>query len=257
MRESAIAIRVLGVGAATLLLAGASWTHAQGPGTLRGLVVDTTGAAVRDADVGIASLRRLARTDDSGRFVFSRLPVGLVEVTVRRMSYLPAKAKADVGAAGNDSLRIVMSLNVAMLETMNVTAGEMRRREQIEDFHRRRIRGIGNYITRDEIDARASGTPSDMLRNTPGIRFVKVPSGRGVRFPTTSLSRRDCAPMIWIDGQRAAGLEIDDITLTDIEGIEIYNGPSTTPFQFSQVTGSATCGTIVVWSRPPTPRKRP
>jgi hypothetical protein len=95
-----------------------------------------------------------------------------------------------------------------------------------------------------------------MLRNTAGLRFVRVSSGRGVRFPTTSMSRRDCAPLIWIDGQKAPSMEIDDISLTDIEGIELYHGPSTTPFQFSTGSSNA-CGTIAVWSRPPTPRRQP
>ena len=113
-------------------------------------------------------------------------------------------------------------------------------------------RGVGQYVTRDEIEKRWGGTPSDLLRNTPGIRFVRTSRGKGIRFPTTSINRReDCMPMIWLDGQKAPGMEIDDITLGDIEGIELYNGPSTTPMQFSQMQGSNNCGTIVVWSRPP------
>jgi hypothetical protein len=56
--------------------------------------------------------------------------------------------------------------------------------------------------------------------------------------------------MIWIDGQRAPGMEIDEIPLNDIEGIELYNGPSTTPAEFWQANGSQ-CGTIVVWTRLP------
>jgi len=56
--------------------------------------------------------------------------------------------------------------------------------------------------------------------------------------------------MMWIDGQRAPGMEIDEIPLTDIEGIELYNGASTTPAEFSQ-TNSTQCGTIVIWTRLP------
>ena len=223
--------------------------------TLRGVVIDTAGAPIPNADVGIASLRRLTRTDDSGRFVLADIRAGTLQISVRRLSYEPRKIDHAVKADG-EPLRVTLKANVTLLEGVYVTAGEMRRREQVEDFYRRLTRGIGTYVTRDDIEGRASGTPSDMLRTVPGIRFVKVPSGRGVRFPTTSMARRDCAPMIWIDGQRAPGLEIDDVTLTDIEGIELYNVPSTTPFQFTQGAGGMTCGTIVIWSRPPT-RRRP
>ena len=223
--------------------------------TVRGVVVDTAGAPIASADVGIASLRRLTRTDDSGRFVLADVKAGAMQISVRRLSYEPRKID-HVAKANGEPMRVILLPNVTLLEGVYVTAGEMRRREQVEEFYRRLTRGLGTYVTRDDIEGRSSGSPSDMLRTVPGIRFVKVASGRGIRFPTTSLSRRDCAPMIWIDGQKAAGLEIDDVTLTDIEGIEIYNGPSTTPFQFSQGAGMVTCGTVVIWSRPPTRRKQ-
>jgi hypothetical protein len=57
-----------------------------------------------------------------------------------------------------------------------------------------------------------------------------------------------CNPLIWVDGQQAPGLEIDDILASDIHAIEVYRGPSTTPAQFV-MNGSAPCGTIVVWTR--------
>jgi hypothetical protein len=57
--------------------------------------------------------------------------------------------------------------------------------------------------------------------------------------------------LIWVDGQKAPGLEIDDIPLRDVEGIEVYNGPATTPMQFTAGHSMTQCGTIVIWSRPP------
>lgn len=38
---------------------------------------------------------------------------------------------------------------------------------------------------------------------------------------------------------------------SDIEGVELYNGPFTTPMQFSQYSSSSTCGTIVIWTGVP------
>lgn len=223
--------------------------------TLHGIVVDSAGTPIRQVDVGVVALKRLTRTDDAGRFTLARLPLGVIEVSIRRLSYEPQKNSYTI-AESNDTVRVVLAANVRLLDGVYVTAAELRRREQVEDFYRRMTRGVGTYLTRDDIEGRMSGTPSDLLRTIPGLRLVRTRSGTGVRFPTTSLSRRDCAPMIWIDGQRAPGLEIDEVTLTDIEGIEIYNGPSTTPVQFSQGVGHVSCGTIVVWSRPPTPRSR-
>jgi hypothetical protein len=227
-------------------------------GTLRGTVRDSTGAPIADADVGIVALRRLTRTDEQGRFVFLKVPPGNTELSVRRLSYEPRTVNVIVTAGPGDSLFFVtLFAHPAFLNAVNVTKGEIRQREMIEDYYRRVTRGVGQYVTRGEIEKRWGGTPSDLLRSTPGIRMVRVSSGKGVRFPTTSIGRRDCAPMIWIDGQRAPGMEIDDISLGDIEGIELYSGPSTTPMQFSQAQGANNCGTIVIWSRPPQYQKRP
>lgn len=237
---------------AGLMAFGGTSARAQ-QGTLRGTVTDSTGAPIANADIGIVALRRLTRTDDKGQFELAKLPPGDIELGVRRLSFEPRTIRVVIGAARVDSLLIVLIAHAAVLDAMNVNAGEVRRREMVEDFYRRRTRGGGGqFITRDQIEKRWGGAPSDLLRSTPGIRFVRVAGGgKGVRFPNTSIARRDCAPMIWIDGQKAPGMEIDDITLHDIEGVELYHGPSTTPLQFSQSQSSNTCGTIVIWSRPP------
>jgi hypothetical protein len=221
-------------------------------GTLRGVVRDSAGAPIADADIGIVAQRRLAKSDDQGRFTFSRLPAGVTEISFRRLGFEPHKVSVTIGPAALDSVVVTLKHNVALLAAVNVNKGEVRQREMIEDYYRRVVRGVGQYITREQIEQRWGGTPSDVLRNTPGIRFVRTQTGgKGVRFPGTSIAARDCMPMIWIDGQRAPGMEIDDVTLGDIEGIEVYNGPSTTPMQFSQSQSANTCGTIVIWSRPP------
>lgn len=230
--------------------------HAQ-KGALRGLVTDSAGTPIRDADVGIAALRMLTRTDDRGRFSFNKVPVGEQQVSVRRLSYEPRIVHVVIAEATVDSVKVVLTMHAALLAAVDVTAGEWRRREMIEEFYRRRVKGIGQYVTRDDIDKRWGGLASDLLRDKPGVRFVKMSGGGNtVRFPGTSIRNRDCPPAIWLDGQKAPGMEIDDVPLHDIEGIEIYNGPATTPTQFSQSQNANTCGTIVVWSRPPPPSFR-
>ena len=225
--------------------------------TLRGVVRDSAGASVPEADVGVAALRKLVRTDDKGAFTLTKLPIGPTEISVRRLGFEPIKVTVNVGT-DPDTLVVTLRHNAALLSAVNVSKGEVRQREMIEDYYRRVVRGVGQYVTREQIEKRWGGTPSDVLRNVPGIRFIKTANGgRGARFPGTSINMRDCAPMIWIDGQKAPGMEVDDITLGDIEGIEIYSGPSTTPMQFSQSQSSNNCGTIVIWSRPPQYQRSP
>ena len=218
--------------------------------TIHGRVTDSAGVAIRDADVGIIALHRLLRTDDSGRFVIPQLPRGAHEITIRRLGYRPRRLLVDADTL-RDTLRVRLRAEAFVLEGVAINARETRLRHGIEEFYRRRVKGVGTYWTRDDIENYNTQRTSDVLRTAPGIRLVRVASGMGVRFNTTSIVRRDCMPMIWLDGQRAPGLEVDDILARDIEGIELYSGPSTTPMQFSQYSSSSTCGTIAIWTRIP------
>jgi hypothetical protein len=220
-------------------------------GRVQGLVTDSAGRPLGSADVSISARRLLTRTDDQGRFSFGNLDPGEVEIGVRRLGFEPAKVFLMVTVVAIDSVTVKLVAQAYELEGVDVSAGAKRRREGIEDFYRRRVRGMGVYFTRADIISRNASRPSDMVRSTPGVQLVRTRSGQGIRFMTSQGQRRECIPVIWVDGQRANGLELDDIPIHDIEGIELYQGPSTTPMQFSQATSVATCGTIVVWSRPP------
>jgi hypothetical protein len=232
--------------AVALAVAGGRTAPAQ-HSVLRGVVKDSTSAPIEGADVGVVAIHRLTRTDAKGRFSIDSVRPGVVEVSVRRLGYKPQTLKVTVSADVAYSYEITLDGQPAQIDGMSVT--EKRRRLGIEEFYQRRTRGLGTFFTRDDLMARHAQTPSDMLRSTPGVRFVRVPSGNGIRFNNTS-NIRQCMPMLWIDAQPAPGMELDDIPVNDIEGIELYQSLSTTPGQFWR--GNTTpCGTIVVWSRNP------
>ena len=217
-------------------------------GSLRGIVRDFSGRPLEEVVVLVDSLDRVARTDRTGRFYLDRLPKGEIALSLRRLGFEPRSVNVFVTAVGVNEVFVTMQPVRVVMPT--VSAIEERRRQGIDEFHQRRQRGLGTYITRAEILERNARVPSDMLRTVPGIRFVRARSGSGIRFVSSAIIRRDCLPMMWIDGTRAPEMEIDDIPVSDIEGIELYQGPSTTPMQFSPGPVT-TCGTIVVWTRQP------
>ncbi len=221
--------------------------------SLAGVVRDSTGAPVPDADVMIASSRALARTDSAGRFVLWKLGAGEMQVSVRRMGYVPRSFDVALHRDAQDTVTIILAMNAAEVPGMVISAQDMRRRLAIEDFYRRRTVGTsGHYVTREEIEARHASRLSDALRDIPGIQFVRSNMSGSVfiRFDNASVYRRDCLPQYWIDGQRVPNAQIDDFPARDIEGVEVYSGPAGTPMQFSQ-GALTTCGTIVIWSRVP------
>jgi CarboxypepD_reg-like domain/TonB-dependent Receptor Plug Domain len=221
-------------------------------GTLRGVVIDSAGRApVSFADIGIVALHLITRADSLGRFTLKPVPKGQVELSARRVGYEPQRQTILLTGGSADSVLVVMVPQPEVLSTVAVSEGERRRRQMVEGFYARRARGIGSYITREDLETRHARVPTDAL-NMPGISLVHTRYGTSVRFVGTSSVRRDCAPLLWIDGQRAPNMELDDIPVNDIEGIELYHGPSTTPAQFWQGNMSnSACGTIVVWSRVP------
>jgi hypothetical protein len=247
MRAFAAAPSKVGIRCLIALVLASQVVRAQ-EGTLRGVVADSTGAPIVNADVGIVSLHKLTHTDERGRFSFEKIPVGAVDVSIRRLGYTPQTIHATVSNTLEFSFNVTLVAQPAMLDPLDVSA--KRRYVAIEGFHQRRVQGIGSYVTRDEIMSRNANQLSDVLRMTSGVQIVRTRSGAGLRFSSATGGRRDCPPTMWIDGQRAPGIEIDELPINDIEGIELYRGASTTPPQFWYGAGPS-CGTVVVWTRTP------
>ena len=131
---SSIAIRCV----IALMLAFPEAMFAQ-EGALRGVVADSAGAPIVGADVGIATLHKLTRTDDRGRFSFEKIPVGAVEVSVRRLGYEPQKVQATVSNTLEMSFNVTLVAHPAMLDPLDVST--KRRHVAIEGFHQRRMQG--------------------------------------------------------------------------------------------------------------------
>ena len=219
-------------------------------GSVVGTVVDSAGKPLGGVTINVAVLRIQTVSDDSGNFVIAHLPLGPLELSMRRLGF--ERQRVAVSISGKvDSVIVRMVRQTLALTEVSVKA--QRQRENIEAFYERARRGTGTYVTRADILARRPLSTTDMFRTVPGIRVLRMRGIDGIRFNTSSSMRRDCAPMIWLDGQRAPGMELGEIPATDVEGVELYNGPSTTPMQFSHGPAGSACGVVVVWTRPPPP----
>lgn len=111
-------------------------------------------------------------------------------------------------------------------------------------FYRRRADGQGWFMTRSEL-AR-SRTLSDALRIVPGVN-VEGQGGGAVLL--SNRSGRRCLLAVFADGLYTTILNVDELTLEDVEAVEVYRGPSEVPVEFVAPRFSGTCGALVVWSR--------
>ena len=84
--------------------------------------------------------------------------------------------------------------------------------------------------------------------------LVQILTHRGrqeIRFRGAGVGSmfRDCPPQYWLDGIPLQSGSAEEFSPDNVEAIELYAGPATTPARFN--TRGPTCGTVVVWSRLP------
>ena len=94
-----------------------------------------------------------------------------------------------------------------------------------------------------------------------------LPAATGVQITATRFIRNairfrgnggSCWPLVWLDGAPlpTAEFDLDFLSPSSIEGIEVYSGISQIPPQFMGSRGLGSCGVIVVWSREGERRKK-
>ena len=214
---------------------------------LVGLVRDAGGGGLEGAAVEIPGAA--ARTDARGSFRLWTSDLDTLTITIRRLGYAVVSAQLQSRNRQWDTVVVEMEKLPQHLATAEVKATVATRRNGLRDFEDRRAKGHGQFYTRQQIQARNTLRTSEVLRDARGVRVVKLQrGGSGVRFAAFANTKGNCTPTLWLDGQRARGMEVDDVNATDIEAIELYENWTSTPAQFSEGT-ALPCGTIVIWTR--------
>ena len=218
---------------------------------LVGLVRDSTGSPIEGATIDIPG--GTARTDAKGAFQMWTGDIDTMTIVIRRFGYTPLTAQITARGQQWDTVVVEMDRYAQLLSTIKVKDAAVRRANGLREFESRRARGMGVFVTREELAERNVFRPSDVLRTKRGVHIVKIANGfYGVRFAAHGGMRANCAPDIWLDGQPVRGMEIDDLSATDLAGLELYENFASVPMEFSPRSGSrAYCGTIVAWTREP------
>jgi hypothetical protein len=198
-----------------------------------------------------------------GRFRASRVPItwGSNQIQVSRLSYLNETSELWI-ADPNETIDLSVTLHPEPIEVGGVVVeGDRRQRlfeRRMRPFYERRERGSGDFFTRSEIEERGPVEFTDLLRRVPGVVLTQNNFSVQIRFSRAMRSLgggTGCSsPLIFLDGALIGGagdyVNLDNLVRPDeVEGIEVYKGPSQIPPQFN-MTGSA-CGVIVIWTRQP------
>ncbi|MEO8449643.1 MAG: hypothetical protein ABI647_07630, partial [Gemmatimonadota bacterium] len=96
------------------------------------------------------------------------------------------------------------------------------------------------------------GSVPDMMRAIAGLR---VECRNAVQCSVRmARSPRGCNPAYFMDGIPSDPAIVWLTPVHEIEGIEVYSGPSETPPELE--SAQARCGVIVIWTRTPPPRQK-
>lgn len=221
-----------------------------------GVVTDTLLNPLGAADVTVIGTAAKVITGENGRFRMMQVPAGQYLLVVRRIGFSPASGIIEVPAGDTVRLSYALARSGMLLDTIRVR--EQRVSLRMLEFEQRRKTGVGQFLTREELERRGSMYAKDFLRNMTGI--IVSPLSGDQFAGTVALSKRE-GGSVFGDGAGACAMQIllDGIVLPrnfnldllpppkQIAGIEVYSGSATVPPQFGGP--DRRCGVIAVWTR--------
>jgi hypothetical protein len=227
-----------------------------------GTIVDAaTQLPIAGARVASPSVVGVVVSDSAGRFSVPNVPPGLVRFHVVASGF-PRSSFVLPFASGEEMERMLeldsssvappQSAPAQGLPAVQVDATPLPP-VGLRDFERRRTTGRGQYVTGDEIERRGYNRLTDIVQVMRGVTVDCGGGGSGCRIRMVRAPMQ-CYPDYWIDGQ----LNNDwgpSVNVRDIEGLEVYTGPTDTPGEFAGERGH--CGAIVIWTGTGIRNRRP
>lgn len=225
---------------------------------LTGVVSDSTGQPLRQAEIIVNPSAVRTRADSAGRFSVSLRRGGRVEVIVRLVGYRQFIDSVRVPNTGTQRFNVRLERLPTRLAAMLIIDRSLCATTALSGFECRRDSGVGYFRDAGELRSMRPQTWADMLDGMPGLRRESRmgPYGMDTR-PAASPSR--CVREIW-NGQLPmndpdAEFQPDEYwTPQDVVAIEYYEQYRDVPPQYQRYAwwppiGGQPCGLIVYWLR--------
>jgi hypothetical protein len=228
------------------LAGGPRAVQAQGAtASIRGQVVEQgTGTPVFGARVTLVGTTKAATSDSAGRFGFQGLTAGLYVVQVSDIGFTKGIYQLEIGDGEAVSRVFELTPRTYGLEPLTVEARRRLQSRRYEEFNQRMARGLGTFITADQIAKRDPSNVMDMLRTVRGVRAECAASDCIVKF---SGQPTGCQPKYVLDGMPSDSRIAQSLSPRDMYGIEVYRGASEIPAEYGGI--DAACGVIVIWTK--------
>jgi hypothetical protein len=211
-------------------------------------VVDSLGRSISGAELTVEGTTVRGVTDERGEVRFNAVRGGPATIRVRRLGFRPATLDIVVDQRVPATSIVTLALIPQRLATIVVRGGS-HYTGRMAGFYQRRDLGIGHFVSRERLEHDNPSQLTDIFRRLPGVQITSTRFIRNaIRFRGNGGS---CWPLVWLDGAPlpTAEFDLDFLSPSSIEGIEVYSGISQIPPQFMGSRGLGSCGVIVVWSR--------
>lgn len=218
-------------------------TPMRGSAVVRGTVVDERGGVLVNALVVLPTNDRTTRTDTAGRFLFTDVPAGTQELSVRQIGLGAVYRIIDVRPNGAVDLRLELP-RTTELARINVRSDRRPGMDQMGYLNRRRL-GFGQFLEQKEISKRFD--MESALRRVPGLELTRTLGSLNI-----SARRWGCnSTIIIIDGipmLSPSEARIDALNPRDVVAVELYSGSGVMPVEF--VFGpDQRCGLLLIWTK--------
>jgi len=231
--------------------------QSQARGEIRGVVVDSnTNAPLADVEILASRTERRVRSNERGQFRLTRVDVGIYVIVARKAGFSPESLSVMLDSGEAKDLRIELRPVTTLGEVEVSESPLLSARLQGFEYRRTRKNG-GQFITREQIEARGPIVTADLLRRMQGIRMVDsagVTVAISSRAPKVNLTSRqtvvNCVLRVGVDGSvKEQGFPVNLISTKEIYGIEVYSGPASLPAEFNSARRDGYCGLIMIWTR--------
>lgn len=193
----------------------------------------------------------LTFSDSTGLFRLAAPAVGTWRVGAELIGYGAVRSEPlNIGEEATVQVEIRMAIDPVEIEDPVVVVAARGGSPELAAFWKRVERGertgFGNFVYGEELE-RSTLYASDAVRLIPGVRVVPRGLGQGQLI----VMRGGCIPSIYVDGmqlnrmRRGESLDLY-VSLSDIEGIEVYRGAEQPGGVYYDQTG---CGLVLVWTK--------
>ena len=214
-------------------------------------VADEQGNPLMGARVTVGGVDRVVTSDGGGVARIERVPEGVRLVDVRRQGFAMQRIASAFTPGDTVRREVVMKPDPVELEELTVTTWGRSTRLIRNGFYDRQRRGLGAFMTRDQLERLRPYHLQGAFRYMRGFTVDTYRSHDIVVATRGGIG--SCVPHVYLDGNRMIMRRAEDqadalesIPPENVEAIEAYQGPATIPAEYAL---NGTCGVILVWTR--------